>query len=69
VVQNVRSERRLMEMQTLREAQFCPLLLQAHIAASKTLDSPNREIMPPKLNTIRSISSASSRKTSRPSTV
>jgi hypothetical protein len=68
VVQNVRIERRLMEMQTLGETQFCPLLLQAHSAASKTLDSRNREIMPPKLNTIRSTSSDSSRKTSRPST-
>ena len=53
VVQNVGIERRLMDLESLREAQFCSLLLQAHTAASKTLDSPNREIVPPKLNTLR----------------
>ena len=53
VVQNIGIERRLMDIGALREAQFCSLLLQAHTAASITLDSPNREIVPPKLNTVR----------------
>jgi tetratricopeptide (TPR) repeat protein len=53
VVQNIGIERRLMNIEALCEAQFCSLLLQAHTAASITLDSPNREIMPPKLNTVR----------------
>ncbi len=53
VVQNIGIDQRLMHQESLREAQFCSLLLQAHSAADKTLDSPNREIVPPKLNKLR----------------
>jgi tetratricopeptide (TPR) repeat protein len=53
VIQDIAIERRLMEIDALREAQFCTLLLQAHAAVAATIESPNREMIPPKLNTLR----------------
>jgi Tfp pilus assembly protein PilF len=45
-------ERRLAKIPELKEAQFCSLLLQVH-AATTSLNSPNRAIIPPKLNALR----------------
>ncbi len=53
VIQDIAIERRLMEIDALREAQFCTLLLQAHAAVAATIESPNRDIIPPKINTLR----------------
>lgn len=53
VMQDIAIERRLMEIDALREAQFCTLLLQAHAAVAATIESPNRDIIPPKINTLR----------------
>lgn len=53
VIQDIAIERRLMEIDALRESQFCTLLLQAHAAVAATIESPNRDIIPPKINTLR----------------
>ncbi len=53
VIQDIAIERRLMEIDALREAQFCTLLLQAHAAMVATIKSPNRDIIPPKINMLR----------------
>ena len=53
VIQDIAIERRLMEIDALREAQFCTLLLQAHAAVAATIESANRDIIPPKINTLR----------------
>lgn len=58
VIQDIVIERRLMEIDALREAQFCTLLLQAHAAVGATIESPNREIIPPKINALRDIMAA-----------
>jgi len=51
-------ERRLAEIPELKEAQFCSLLLQVHAATNTCLNSPNRGIIPPKLNALRDTLSA-----------
>ena len=47
-----------MGIDALREAQFCSLLLQAHAAVGATIGSPNRDIVPNKINTLRDTAAA-----------
>ena len=58
VIQDIAVERRLMAVDALREAQFCTLLLQAHAAVGATIESPNRDIVPPKVNALRDTAAA-----------
>ncbi len=58
VIQDIAIERRLMNIDALREAQFCTLLLQAHSAVGATIESPNRDIVPPKINAMRDTAAA-----------
>jgi len=58
VIEDIAVERRLMGIDALREAQFCALLLQAHAAVTATIGSPNRDIVPNKINTLRDTAAA-----------